>query len=40
MSAAYFTTLSAAINVRSQRIELLINNEFGKMWREATAKLV
>jgi len=40
MIAAYFATLSAAINVRSQRIELLISNEFGKMWREATTKLV
>jgi len=31
MIVAYFTTLSAAVDTKSQRIELLINNEFGKM---------
>jgi hypothetical protein len=33
MLAIYFTTLSAAVDIRFQRIELLINNEFGNMWR-------
>jgi hypothetical protein len=38
--AAFLTTLPAAIDIRSQGTELLINNKFGNMWREEAEKLV